>query len=88
MALKLGGFLVSAEVRKSTGRIDAQLIYQNRLYLFEFKLDGNSQEAIAQIHRKGYDKSYQQQGFEIYLLGINFSSKTKEVADWLVEQIA
>jgi hypothetical protein len=27
------------------------------------------------------------QGLEIYLLGINFSSETKEVAEWKVEKV-
>jgi hypothetical protein len=87
LAVKLCGFYVQAEVRQSKGRIDALLKHQNRMYLFECKLDGSAESAIEQIKEKGYANAYLNQGLEIYLLGINFSSQTKEVIEWKIEQI-
>jgi hypothetical protein len=87
LAIKLCGFYVQAEVRQSKGRIDALMSYEKRMYLFECKLDGSAESAIAQIKEKGYVTAYMNQGLEIYLLGINFSSETKEVAEWKVEKV-
>ncbi len=88
LAIKLSGYHVGAEIRKSKGRLDAVMIYENRVYVFEFKLDSSVAEAIQQIHQKGYHRSFENQAKEIYLVGINFSSQTKEVEDWKVEKIA
>lgn len=88
LALKLSGYHVGAEVRKATGRLDAVLTYQHRVYIFEFKLDESTEKALQQIHEKAYYRSYQDQGKEIYLVGINFSSQTKEVESWKVEKLS
>ncbi|MDW8303089.1 MAG: AAA family ATPase, partial [Bacteroidia bacterium] len=74
LALRLAGFHVQAEVRTSKGRIDAVLSYENRIYLFEFKLDENPHLALEQIQQKEYFKKYLHTNNEIYLVGINFSS--------------
>jgi hypothetical protein len=87
LAIKLCGFYVQAEVRQSKGRIDAIMSYEKRMYIFECKLDGSAESAIAQIKEKEYANAYLNQGLEIYLLGINFSSLSKEVADWKVEKL-
>jgi Predicted AAA-ATPase/PD-(D/E)XK nuclease superfamily len=87
IALKLTGFHISAEVNHSTGRLDAVLAYQNRIYIMEFKLDETAEAALAQIHAKKYYEPYQQQDKEIYLVGINFSSIQKKVEGWKVEKI-
>ncbi|MDW8296921.1 MAG: PD-(D/E)XK nuclease domain-containing protein, partial [Raineya sp.] len=85
--LKLAGFHVQAEVRTSKGRIDAILQYDNRTYLFEFKLDQNAQIALQQIEQKEYFKKYLQQPnpHKIYLVAINFSSEKKEITDFSIQ---
>ncbi len=88
LSLKLCGFFIESEVSVSTGRLDAVMRYQNRTYLFEFKLNDSAQNAIQQMKNKGYYKSYiTKSNQEIYLLGIGFSGKTKSVADWKIEQM-
>jgi len=87
LAIKLSGYHVGAEIRKSKGRLDAVMTYENRVYIFEFKLDSSSAEALKQIHQKAYYRSFENQNKEIYLVGINFSSQTKEVEDWKVEKM-
>jgi hypothetical protein len=83
IALKLCGFWVDAEVRTSKGRIDAALRYQNRVWLFEFKLDGSAEEALAQIDEKAYGDGFRGQGLEVMKVGVNFSSVKKEVDGWV-----
>lgn len=88
LAFKLCGFFVQAEVAVSTGRIDAVMSHENRVYIFEFKLNDTAENALQQIRERGYYKSFAgQTDKEIYLLGISFSGQTKEVADWKMEKL-
>lgn len=88
LAFKLCGFFVQSEVSVSTGRIDAVMSYENRVYIFEFKLNDTAENALRQIRERGYYKSFAgQTDKEIYLLGIGFSGQTKEVADWKMEKL-
>jgi hypothetical protein len=87
IALKLAGFYISAEVNQAVGRLDAVLAYENRIYIIEFKLDESADLAMVQIHERNYAGAYQNQGKEIYLIGINFSSTLKKVEDWKMEKI-
>ena len=58
---------------------------KDAIYIFEFKLDGNSEEAMIQINSKNYAISYETDGRKITKIGANFSSETKNLTDWLVE---
>lgn len=87
IALRLCGFYIDAEISVSTGRIDAMLGYENRIYLFEFKLDQDAQTALQQIEQKEYFKKFLQQDKDIFLVGINFSSSKKEVENWIIKKI-
>jgi len=85
LALKLAGYFVKAEVRTSKGRLDAILSYQNRIYIFEFKLDESAEKAIEQIHQKKYYQHLDSNAKQIFLVGVNFSSQSKEVEKMIVE---
>jgi hypothetical protein len=87
LALKLCGFFIQSEVSVSTGRIDALMLVDNRIYIFEFKLNENKDKAMAQIHKNKYYNAYKNTEKSIYLLGINFSSKTKSVENFSVEEL-
>jgi predicted DNA-binding ribbon-helix-helix protein len=88
LAFKLCGFFVQAEVAVSTGRIDAVMSYENRVYIFEFKLNDTAENALQQIKEQGYYKSFVgQTDKEVFLLGISFSGQTKEVAEWKMEKL-
>jgi ATP-dependent exoDNAse (exonuclease V) beta subunit len=87
LSIKLCGFHIESEVSVSTGRLDAVLIHENKVYIFEFKLNDTADSALQQIREKQYFKKYEHQGKELFLVGIGFSGKTKEVSDWKVEQL-
>ncbi len=87
ISLKLCGFHIYSEVRSSKGRLDAAMAYENRLYIFEFKLDKTAQEALDQIDEKHYTKAFEGQEMEVYKVGINFSSEKKEVDGVLIERV-
>lgn len=83
--IKLAGIGVSAEVHTQRGRVDASVEMENKIMLFEFKLDQTAQIAIEQIKEKKYYEFYKDRKIPIYLIGINFNSKTHAVDDWKVE---
>lgn len=69
------------EDQAGKGRVD--LVYEpitrrQPLILIEFKYDDSAEEAIKQIKEKEYFKRYAGQYRNIILVGINFSTKTKE----------
>nr|WP_245539383.1 AAA family ATPase [Succinimonas amylolytica] len=69
------------EDQAGKGRVD--LVYEpitrrQPLILIEFKYDDSAEEAIKQIKEKEYFKRYAGQYRNIILVGINFSTKTKD----------
>ena len=69
------------EDQAGKGRVD--LVYEPitgkmPLILIEFKYDGSAEEAIAQIKTQEYFKRYTGQYRNIIIVGINYSTKTKD----------
>ena len=69
------------EDQAGKGRVD--LVYEPitgklPLILIEFKYDGSAEEAIAQIKSQEYFKRYAGQYRNIIIVGINYSTKTKD----------
>ncbi|MEM8524757.1 MAG: AAA family ATPase [Bacteroidota bacterium] len=81
------GQFIEAEVHTSDGRIDAVVQTDERIYLLEFKLDQSAEAAMAQIKAKKYEEKYQLASKKTIALGINFSSATKSVEGWLLEEV-
>ena len=78
------------EDQAGKGRVD--LVYEpltrrHPLILIEFKYDGSAEEAIAQIKKQEYFKRYTGQYRNIIIVGINYSTKTKD-HQCLIEKIA
>ncbi|MEN9443367.1 MAG: hypothetical protein RIS47_257, partial [Bacteroidota bacterium] len=63
----------------STGRIDMTLIAPKSIVILEFKVDLPKEAALEQIKTKRYYEKYLLENKEIYLIGIHFSSKTKNI---------
>lgn len=83
---KLLGFYVQAEYHTSNGRIDMILKTDIYIYVMEFKFDGTVEEALRQIDEKGYAVPFRQDSRQLMKIGVNFSSKTRNIDDWRVEQ--
>ncbi len=77
LAFKLCGFYIQSEISMAAGCIDAVMHYENRIYVFEFKLNDSAENALQQIRQKGCYNAYRNEGKEIYLLGIGFDGQTK-----------
>jgi hypothetical protein len=82
---KLMGFYVKAEYHTSEGRIDLALQAKDYTYVMEFKLDGTAEEALAQINDKNYALPFAVDGRKLLKIGVNFSSKTRNIERWIVE---
>jgi len=79
------GYRAVAEVQTNDGRIDAVVEVPDRIYIFEFKLNKDADEALKQIEDHKYYQKYQLRGKPITLVGANFDSKTRTVDDWMTK---
>jgi len=84
LIFKLVGLQIGAEVRTNRGRIDAVVETGEEVFIFEFKLDGSAEGALAQIKERGYAEKYGRRD-DVYLIGVNFGTKERAVIDWQVE---
>ena len=83
---KMMGFYTEVERTTHRGRIDIVIKTSDYIYVMEIKLDGSADEALRQIHEKGYAEPYRKDGRKVFLVGVNFSSDTKGVEEWTVEE--
>jgi hypothetical protein len=79
------GMYVKAEYHTSEGRIDLVLQTNDYTYVMEFKLDGTAEEALAQINSKNYSLPFATDTRKLIKVGVNFSSKTRNIDRWIVE---
>jgi hypothetical protein len=82
---KLMGLYVKAEYHTSEGRIDLVLQTDDYTYVMEFKLDGTAEEALAQINDKNYTLPFAIDSRKPVKIGVNFSSKTRNIERWIIE---
>ena len=80
--LKGMGLSASAEYATNLGRIDVVIETEKITYIFECKLDKSAAEALTQIEDRKYYQQYIQTGKEIGLVGVNFSSKDRNISEW------
>ncbi len=78
---------INLEVATNRGRIDALLRAEGHLYIFEFKKDRSADEALSQIRETGYAEQFAGKGGTVHLVGISFSSKERNIADWKEETL-
>ena len=82
-----GFFRVTAEDRQSHGRADLVAETPERVFVFELKVDGTPQEALAQIKEKGYAEPYRHSGKEIHLIGLSFNGETRRLTGTATEPL-
>ncbi|WP_129408570.1 ATP-binding protein [Marinitoga lauensis] len=87
--LASAGLNVTAEELTNLGRSDLVLEHNDKIYLFEIKLDKNAKEAIEQIKEKKYYEKYisKNNEKEIYIIGININSEKRNIEDYMIEKI-
>ena len=76
----------NCEQYTSEGRIDCIVEARKFVYLFEFKRDGSAGEALDQINKKHYADRYAADKRKLFKIGVNFSSQTRGLEGWEVEE--
>ncbi|XWN35384.1 MAG: AAA family ATPase [Roseivirga sp.] len=79
------GLEVSAERPSSLGRVDLLVELARTTYVMELKLDSSPEVALGQIREKQYHVPHLRKGKEVAIVGLNFSSKTRNVDGWCGE---
>ena len=80
---------VHTEVHCATGRADCIVEFQDKVYIFEFKLTSNetSENAVKQIKEKNYADKYSGRGKKIIAIGSSFDEANRTIKDWKTEII-
>ncbi len=68
---------IVAEDATNAGRIDLSVFIDDKVYIFEFKI--NSSGALKQIKERGYFQKYINDYNEIYIVGVEFDSKERNL---------
>lgn len=84
LSLLILGKYVRTEVHTAKGRADCVIETDNFVYVFEFKKDVSAKEALAQIEEQGYAKPYESDKRKLFKIGVNFSSKDRNITEWEV----
>ena len=78
-------YTVYTEKQQSEGRVDCIVETPDYIYIFEFKLDGTADEALAQIEEKGYARPYEADKRKLFKVGTVFSSETGTISEFKVK---
>jgi len=83
------GLDVRVEDATSHGRLDMAVLFEGRCFLFEFKVVELEPEgrALEQLKEKRYYEKYVGQCQEIYLIGVEFSKKERNIVGFEVEKL-
>ena len=85
LVFKIMGFYTQVERPTSDGRIDAVIHTPDYIYIIECKLDRTAEEALRQINDSDYAAPFAMDKRRIYKIGVNFSSQTRGVEQWIIE---
>ena len=72
------------EIHSAKGRADCIVETDDFVYIFEFKRDKSTDEALQQIEDFGYAKPYAADKRTILKIGVNFDSKERSINGWEV----
>ena len=81
------GYNVQVEQATSQGRMDVTIRTRDYIYVIELKLDKSAEEALRQIREMQYARAFQSDPRRVFLVGVNFSSETRTVESWVVEEV-
>lgn len=85
LVFDLLGIQIETEFKTATGRIDAVVQTDAHVFVFEFKYDKSARTALEQIDEKGYALPFSTDARKLVKIGVNFSSKTRTIDEWIIE---
>ncbi len=80
------GFECIPEDVTNKGRVDLTIKLPNRIVIIEFKVD-SKEKALKQIKEKKYYEKYQDENKDIFIVGICFDSKDKNITQFEWEKV-
>ena len=82
------GLNIAVEDSSSHGRLDMAVLFNGNVYLFEFKVVemASAGAAMAQLKERRYADKYRALGQPIYLIAVEFSKDTRNLAAFDVER--
>ena len=76
---------IVAEDATNDGRIDLSVFLDDMLYIFEFKV--NQKGALEQIKKKNYPQKYETKFSDIFIVGVEFDSKSRNIVHYEWERV-
>lgn len=76
---------LQAEETTNRGRLDLSIQIENNIYIIEFKM--NEGNPIEQIKANKYHEKFLHTGKDIYLVGIVFDEKTRNISNFQWEKL-
>ena len=84
LVFTLLGRFTECELHTFSGRIDCRVETSRYIYLFEFKRDGTTEEALQQIEEMGYALPYAADSRKLIKIGVTFDSDKRILSGWQV----
>ena len=84
MALTMMGKYARTEVHSAKGRADCILETGAYVYVFEFKRDASAKNTLRQIEEQCYATAYAADKRKLFKIGVNFSTKERNIVEWEV----
>ena len=83
------GLGISVEDSTNAGRLDLSFAFEDRVYIFEFKVLEQAAEgtAMAQLKSRNYAEKYRTPSTSVTLIGIEFSAKERNIASFEVDRL-
>ena len=83
LVFTLLGQYIRSEVSSARGRSDAVVETSDTVFVFEFKLNGSAEAALAQIDEKGYLIPFQAGSKTLVKVGVEFDQAVRNLGRWL-----
>ncbi len=77
-----------SELGTPEGRADVAVETSRKVYIREFTWDKSADAALEQIRKNRYHQAFWNRGKPVVAVGVQLSSKTKNIEDWKAEQVA
>ena len=81
------GFRFTMEAVQANGRADVVAEHPAEVCIFELKVDEPVDKAFEQLRAKNYAAPYVASGRPIWLIGLSFDSKTRQLVDIAAEEL-
>ncbi|KAK3604952.1 hypothetical protein CHS0354_000616 [Potamilus streckersoni] len=78
------GVSIESEVHTQMGRLDAAVFTSTHIYIFEFKINKSTDEAIEQITKKDYARKYSHANKTLIGIGANFVTDKRAFDPWKI----